>query len=107
MRTLFLSTAALLLLLCAAPLHAQTYQRLTNAEMGAGCASSRGGSPAIFPMVYPFNAASLQFTIFIPNDPTIVGVNFYNQCVFVDTMALPLYGRSVTVSNAMEGVVGN
>ncbi len=68
MRTLLLPAAALLLL-CAAPLHAQSYLQLTNAQNGAGCASSRGG-------------LSLQ-------------------CRF------PAVHDSVTVSNAIEGVIGS
>ena len=170
MRTHLRSAAALLLLLCAAPLQAQSYQRLTNAQNGVGCASSRGGSPyifsfdqprinasftieaagfpdlplftpglmafiygfskaqwgsfalpydlgqfgipgcfahvsvdAIFPMVYPFNTASLQFTIFIPNDPSLAGLMFYNQGLIMDPMA-PNPAR-VTTSNCGMGQI--
>ncbi len=61
----------------------------------------------IIPMTYGPANTSLQFTLNIPNDPSIVGVNFYNQAVFFDPLAQIVFNRQVTVSNAMEGVVGS
>ena len=59
----------------------------------------------IIPFVYSAPTMAM-YTLPIPNDPSIVGVEFFNQCAFVDLLAQLTLGRQVTVSNAMQGVVG-
>lgn len=61
---------------------------------------------AIIPTAWNRIVTTLYYPLFIPNDPSMVGVPFYNQCAFVDPLAQPTFYREITVSNAMEGVVG-